>query len=338
MRKIDALLMSVLVLYDFGAQSIVDTKITSFGQTFEVERHAVRGKKPTANPLNDVTVNYAAVNANSINNDVAKTEANALDSKASVAKFESAVAESEALSNVNADYKPSASLATVELNKEAETSKMSIESNIVEAKATKITTDASEAMMDSDNDGVINADDKCPNQTGVARFEGCPVPDTDGDGVNDEEDRCPVLAGASGNWGCPVKETESTQNVVAATENAVEESHSAGLAAKSVQFSFNSIILNNDNFNIVLQLADELISDRSLKIEIIGYTDNQGSEAQNQKVSLKRANNVGDYLRGLGVHEEQIIVKGLGSTKPVADNDTEEGRNMNRRVEFHFKY
>ena len=334
--------MSVLVLYDFGAQSIVDTKITAFGQSFEVERHTARGKKSTANPLNDVTVNYAvnsvAANENSTN-DVTKTNANALDSKASVAKFESAVAESEALSNVNADYKTSASLATVELSKEAESSKMSIESNMVEAKATSITADAAaDAMKDFDNDGVINADDKCPNQTGVARFEGCPVPDTDGDGVNDEEDRCPVLAGASGNWGCPVKEVEADQNAVVVTENAVDESHSAGLSAKAVQFNFNSIVLNNDNFNVVLQLADQLITDRSLKIEIIGYTDNQGNESQNQKVSLKRANSVGDYLRGLGVHEEQIIVKGLGSSKPVADNETEEGRNMNRRVEFHFKY
>jgi hypothetical protein len=49
-------------------------------------------------------------------------------------------------------------------------------------------------IPDTDGDGINDEDDKCPSQSGVARYGGCPIPDTDGDGVNDEEDKCPNRA------------------------------------------------------------------------------------------------------------------------------------------------
>ena len=56
---------------------------------------------------------------------------------------------------------------------------------------------------DSDDDNILDVDDKCPNVAGVSRYQGCPIPDTDGDGVNDEEDKCINIEGKKNNFGCP---------------------------------------------------------------------------------------------------------------------------------------
>ena len=72
----------------------------------------------------------------------------------------------------------------------------------------------------------------------------------------------------------------------------------------------------------------------SLKLEISGHTDNTGSEAVNMKLSKKRAKAVVDYLVKNGIAADRLVAKGYGSTEPVADNDTKEGRSKNRRTEF----
>jgi outer membrane protein OmpA-like peptidoglycan-associated protein len=64
-------------------------------------------------------------------------------------------------------------------------------------------------VKDSDNDGVPDDIDKCPNQFGYARYNGCPIPDTDGDGVDDEHDSCKTIAGVAKYHGCPVPDTDS---------------------------------------------------------------------------------------------------------------------------------
>lgn len=61
---------------------------------------------------------------------------------------------------------------------------------------------------DSDGDGVIDKNDKCPNVFGYARYDGCPIPDTDGDGINDEEDKCPNEKGTLKYQGCPIPDTD----------------------------------------------------------------------------------------------------------------------------------
>lgn len=72
----------------------------------------------------------------------------------------------------------------------------------------------------------------------------------------------------------------------------------------------------------------------TLQIEISGHTDNTGSDELNNKLSQDRADAVKNYLINLGVKSDRIRTKGYGKTKPKADNSTEEGRQMNRRVEF----
>ncbi len=61
---------------------------------------------------------------------------------------------------------------------------------------------------DSDADGVIDTDDKCPLQVGTAKYMGCPIPDTDGDGINDDMDKCPSQAGTAKYEGCPVPDAD----------------------------------------------------------------------------------------------------------------------------------
>ncbi|MEI9808091.1 MAG: OmpA family protein [Bacteroidota bacterium] len=64
------------------------------------------------------------------------------------------------------------------------------------------------APVDTDKDGVIDPEDKCPTVPGLAKYDGCPVPDTDKDGLNDEEDKCPTVAGLARYQGCPIPDTD----------------------------------------------------------------------------------------------------------------------------------
>jgi outer membrane protein OmpA-like peptidoglycan-associated protein/tetratricopeptide (TPR) repeat protein len=72
----------------------------------------------------------------------------------------------------------------------------------------------------------------------------------------------------------------------------------------------------------------------TLKLEISGHTDNTGSDAVNQKLSERRAKAVVDYLVKNGISADRLTFKGYGSTEPVADNKTKDGRQKNRRTEF----
>ncbi|WP_459252305.1 OmpA family protein [Paraburkholderia sp. RL17-383-BIF-A] len=69
------------------------------------------------------------------------------------------------------------------------------------------------------------------------------------------------------------------------------------------------------------------------RVTVVGYTDATGSEAHNLSLSEARADAVAQYLRDGGLHAEQFVARGLGSTDPVASNATPEGRMQNRRVD-----
>jgi len=64
------------------------------------------------------------------------------------------------------------------------------------------------ARSDRDGDGIYDDEDKCPDEKGVAKYQGCPVPDTDKDGINDDEDKCPEVPGVIRYQGCPVPDTD----------------------------------------------------------------------------------------------------------------------------------
>eukprot|EP01041_Mallomonas_annulata_P039068 gene39068-62691_t len=77
-----------------------------------------------------------------------------------------------------------------------------------------------------------------------------------------------------------------------------------------------------------------LKDDSKMSIMVEGHTDNVGEPTQNKRLSLERAYNVREYLISKGIAGYRIQFKGYGDMKPIADNNTEEGRKMNRRVEF----
>jgi outer membrane protein OmpA-like peptidoglycan-associated protein len=82
------------------------------------------------------------------------------------------------------------------------------------------------------------------------------------------------------------------------------------------------------------QVADALKTQAEHHFTVEGHTDNQGTDAINNDLANRRANAVRDYLVVRGVATEAITAQGVGSTRPVADNKTTEGRAMNRRVEI----
>jgi outer membrane protein OmpA-like peptidoglycan-associated protein len=69
-------------------------------------------------------------------------------------------------------------------------------------------------------------------------------------------------------------------------------------------------------------------------IEILGHTDNKGTDEYNQGLSERRATSVSGYLKNHGISSSRVSTKGMGENDPIASNDTEEGRSQNRRVEF----
>jgi len=72
-------------------------------------------------------------------------------------------------------------------------------------------------------------------------------------------------------------------------------------------------------------------------VNVVGHTDSVGTDAYNEKLSMRRASAVSDYLVGRGVNAAVINTSGMGESQPVADNSTADGREQNRRVEITFK-
>ena len=81
-------------------------------------------------------------------------------------------------------------------------------------------------------------------------------------------------------------------------------------------------------------LADFMKAHSGMTIEVVGHTDNQGAFQLNLSLSQERASVVKDYLVEKGIAPDRIMVKGRGSTQPIASNSTEEKRKLNRRVSF----
>jgi len=102
----------------------------------------------------------------------------------------------------------------------------------------------------------------------------------------------------------------------------------------SIEFQTGSAIIRPSSYKVLDGIFESAVVAEGLKIGVYGHTDNNGSDAVNIPLSEKRAAAVKEYLLRKGLKDDRIESKGFGSTKPVADNDTEEGRSKNRRVEI----
>lgn len=102
----------------------------------------------------------------------------------------------------------------------------------------------------------------------------------------------------------------------------------------NIFFDFNESSLKAESYPELDRLYNFLFDNSEIKVEISGHTDNVGTDEYNQNLSQLRANTVRNYLVNKGISSDRIIAKGYGESKPIATNDTDEGRQLNRRVEF----
>jgi OOP family OmpA-OmpF porin len=178
---------------------------------------------------------------------------------------------------------------------------------------------------DTDGDGIVDSLDACPFVAGLQSYHGCPIPDRDKDGVNDEEDKCPDLPGDKGNAGCPLVQKDIREKIE--------------WAAKNVFFETDRYKLLPASYKALDEVARILKENTLLKLDIGGHTDSTGSPEKNRTLSGRRAGSVLEYLSArAGIKKERLSAAGYGSARPVADNNTPEGRALNRRVEFKLKY
>lgn len=102
----------------------------------------------------------------------------------------------------------------------------------------------------------------------------------------------------------------------------------------NIQFEFNSGILKTSSYPRLDKAASEMKKDASVKFVLNGHASAEGTDAHNMALSIERATSVKTYLVNSGVSADNLIVKGYGDKKPIADNSTEAGRAKNRRVEI----
>jgi outer membrane protein OmpA-like peptidoglycan-associated protein len=186
-------------------------------------------------------------------------------------------------------------------------------------------------LEDEDGDGLIE-DDQCPTQPedkdGFEDEDGCPDPDNDGDGILDINDSCPdepeVINGFEDEDGCP----DEGETKVKVTEKKIE-------ILEKVFFDTNKATIKDRSFNVLQQVATVLKRNPQItKIRVEGHTDSRGRDAYNMDLSKDRANSVRDFLINAGVEGERLVAEGFGETQPIDSNETAEGRERNRRVEF----
>ncbi len=177
-----------------------------------------------------------------------------------------------------------------------------------------VTVDANGCPNDSDGDGVTNDMDQCPGTPAGEPVDakGCEL-DDDGDGVVNRLDECPgTPAGTQVDIkGCEIKEE---------------------IRLEGVNFQTNSDLLLPGAESILNDAAATLKKNPSIKVEVAGHTDSDGSAAYNESLSARRAQTVHDYLADAGIAVDRMSVRGYGESQPIADNSTSAGKAQNRRV------
>jgi len=87
-------------------------------------------------------------------------------------------------------------------------------------------------------------------------------------------------------------------------------------------------------YDVLNSVSDVLKEFDKTIVEVAGHTDNVGAESYNQQLSERRASSVAQYIESRGINAQRVMTVGAGETRPVADNKTEQGRQLNRRVEL----
>jgi len=214
--------------------------------------------------------------------------------------------------------------------------------------------DANGCPTDADADGVYDGIDQCANTPAGVKVDskGCPL-DTDSDGVPDHLDKqiatpkgCTVdkdgvAMDSDGDGVCDgIDKCSGTPAGVevdamgcAVPSKYIPEPEKP-VVLEGVTFESNKARLVPNAMTVLDMVAASLIKRKDVKVEVAGYTDSQGPDAYNLKLSQQRAEVVREYLIGKGVPAENLTAKGYGEARPITSNDTKEGREKNRRVEL----
>jgi OmpA-OmpF porin, OOP family len=213
---------------------------------------------------------------------------------------------------------------------------------------------------DRDNDTILDAVDACPDVAGVADADpaknGCP-PDKDGDTIIDSQDACPDIPGIKdpdpAKNGCPGDRDgdgiRDDQDACPDEKGPPDQDPAQNGCPKLVRVTKSQIVIKEQvQFEFakdrILPASDALLTEvmgvlkdhpEIKKVRIEGHTDDKGADAVNQRLSDRRAASVMKWLTDKGVDAGRLEAKGWGETKPIGDNKTDEGRQKNRRVEFH---
>ncbi|HSG89555.1 MAG TPA: OmpA family protein [Pseudomonadales bacterium] len=178
--------------------------------------------------------------------------------------------------------------------------------------------------LDSDRDGVPNSADACPNTPAGVKVDsrGCAL-DSDGDGVVDHLDACPGTPRGDevDEKGCTVKAPMPMEAVAERIELALE-------------FDYDSSKLRPQHYAEIERVAEFMRDHPDTSAQLEGHTDSRGTEAYNLALSERRAYSVRDYLIDeADIDPRRITAVGYGEARPTASNDTDDGRQRNRRVE-----
>lgn len=216
---------------------------------------------------------------------------------------------------------------------------------------------------DTDGDGIPDDKDACPKEPGVEntedpRLHGCPPPDADGDGVIDAEDACPQEAGVKNpedpaKHGCPLPKDADGDGILDADDACPDQPGEANADPKRngcpkvvvekgelrilerIEFETAKAVIRPESDGI-LSAVLKVLQDHSeiQQIEVQGHTDNRGGAAYNRGLSQRRAEAVVKWLVQRGIDPGRLVPKGYGPGQPIDSNDTDVGRQNNRRVQF----
>lgn len=185
---------------------------------------------------------------------------------------------------------------------------------------------------DTDNDGVCDAQDKCPNTPDGMKVDGagCPL-DADGDGVPDSVDECPTIPGPPTNNGCPLPVVEvSIENIIDNLNQLLE----------GIEFDYDKDVIRTISYPKLNAAFDVLEAHPNYRFYVEGHTDAAGSAQYNQDLSERRAASVVRYLVNKGIPASQLIPVGKGESElkhPECDpvSNCQPWKNLeNRRVIF----